>query len=340
MKIAIHHKNKTFSDRWIDYCKNNKIEYKIVDAYQSDIIQQVSDCDAFMWHFDHIHAKDTLFAKQLLFALEFSGKIVFPPTNMAWHFDDKVAQKYLLEAINAPLVPSYVFYSKKEALNWIQTIEFPIVFKLRGGAGSENVKLLKSKNQAEKYIKKSFGRGFSQYNGYEVFKDRIRKYRLGIESLVNVIKGFIRIFYTTEFNRIKGNEKGYIYLQKFIPNNDSDTRVIVIGNRAFAVKRMVRGNDFRASGSGVKKYVKEEIDIRTIKIAFKIAKKLNLECVGFDFIFDKNNIPLLVELGYAFAIKFYDPCPGYWDDKLEWHEGYFIPQAWMVEDIISKLKYN
>ncbi len=337
MKIAIHHSNTSFSNRWIDFCKEKVIDYKIVDAYQSDIIQQLKGCDIFMWHFDHINAKDTLFAKQLLQAIEISGKLVFPSTNMSWHFDDKVAQKYMLEAINAPLVKSYVFYTKEAAQKWIEKTDFPIVFKLRGGAGSENVKLLKSKSTAQKYIKKAFGRGFSQYNAYTVFKDRVRKYKLGIEKISNVIKGFARIFYPTEFSKVKGNERGYIYFQQFIPNNTTDTRVIVVGNRAFAIKRKVRENDFRASGGGFIIYDKEEIDIKTIKVSFEISKKLNFDCVAFDFVFDENNNPLIVEISYGFAVEAYNPCPGYWDDNLHWYEGSFIPQQWMVTDIINKL---
>lgn len=338
MKIAIHHRKYSFSDRWIAYCEKEAIEFKIVDAYQSDIIQQVADCDAFMWHFNHINAKDTLFAKQLLFAMETSGKLVFPSTNMAWHFDDKVAQKYMLEAIEAQLINSHVFYRKEDAQQWVKQTDFPIVFKLRGGAGSENVKLISTKKNAQKYIKKAFGKGFSQYNALVVFKDRWRKYRLGVGSFSNVLKGFARIFLTTEFAKVKGNERGYIYFQQFVPKNTSDTRVIIVGKRAFAVKRMVRENDFRASGSGVKKYEKEEIDERTIKIASEITKKLEYECVGFDFVFDEHNNPLIVEMGYGFAIQFYDPCPGYWDDNLNWHEGKFNPQEWMVDDLVNKIK--
>src|SRR6185503_17089802 len=43
---------------------------------------------------------------------------------------------------------------------------------------------------------------------------------------------------------------GYILLQEFLSNNKFDTRVTVIGNRAFAYRRFNRPNDFRASGSG------------------------------------------------------------------------------------------
>ena len=118
MKIAIHHRPGSFSDRWIEYCKREGIEYKIVDCFQSDIIEQLKVCDALMWHHHHGDYKDVLFAKGLLFSLEQAGIKVFPDFNTGWHFDDKVGQKYLLEAINAPLVPSYVFYDKQSARDW------------------------------------------------------------------------------------------------------------------------------------------------------------------------------------------------------------------------------
>ena len=60
----------------------------------------------------------------------------------------------------------------------------------------------------------------------------------------------------------------------FIPQNDFDIRVIVTGNKAIAIKRMNRKNDFRASGSGYILYDKNEIDIRCVKIAFEVNKKL------------------------------------------------------------------
>ncbi len=56
-----------------------------------------------MWHFHQGSPRDILFAKQLIFALQTSGKRVFPDFNTVWHFDDKVGQKYLLEAIEAPI---------------------------------------------------------------------------------------------------------------------------------------------------------------------------------------------------------------------------------------------
>ena len=106
MRIAIHNRPGSFSERWIEYCQEKGIDYKVVNAYDSDIICQISDCDAFMFHHHHGNYKDVLFARQLLYSLEEAGKRVFPDWRTCWHFDDKVGQKYLLEAVGAPLIPS------------------------------------------------------------------------------------------------------------------------------------------------------------------------------------------------------------------------------------------
>lgn len=338
IKIAIHHRATSFSKRWIAYCEKKGIPYKIVNCYDDDIISQLQDCDALMWHHHQAIFKDVLIARRILFAIEQAGIKVFPNFNSGWHFDDKVGQKYLLEAIHAPLVKSYVFYDKRQALAWVEKTSFPKVFKLSGGAGSANVKLIKSESQARRIINRAFGKGFEQYDRIGGLKDRIKKYKVGIGTFFNVLKGVVRLINPPKYSKLLPREKGYVYFQEFIPNNNFDVRVIVIGNRAFAVKRYVRENDFRASGSGVKSYDKQEIDERCIKIAFDINKKLHSQSIGYDFVFDQDNNPLIVEIGYGFAIEFYDPCPGYWDLNMKWHQGNFIPQEWMVENLINDIQ--
>ena len=46
MKIAIHKSEWGFSKSWIAYCERKGINYKIVNCYDSDIIQSLKDCDA------------------------------------------------------------------------------------------------------------------------------------------------------------------------------------------------------------------------------------------------------------------------------------------------------
>lgn len=162
--IAIHNSTSGFHPRWIKYCRENKIPFKLVNCYSNDIIDQLENCNGLLWHFHQNNPKDILCAKQLLFSLQQAGKKAFPDFNTMWHFDDKLGQKYLLEAIGAPLVPTYIFYNKADALKWIEETNFPKVFKLRGGAGSANVQLVQTKYQAVKLIKKAFGKGFKNYD--------------------------------------------------------------------------------------------------------------------------------------------------------------------------------
>lgn len=335
MKIAIHHKLGSFSERWIDYCKENNIPFKIVNAYDYDIIKQVKDCDVFMWHHHHNDFKDSITAKRILFALEHAGVSVFPDFKTGWHFDDKVAQMYLLQAISAPLVPSFVFYNKSEALQWANTTSYPKVFKLKGGAGASNVKLVKNQSQAIKYINKAFGKGFSQFDSWQYVKDRFGKYKSGSISFVSFIKSLGRLVFKTEYSKLQSKEKGYIYFQEFIANNDSDIRVIIVDGKAFAIKRMIRDNDFRASGSGKIIYDKHQINESCIRAAFEINNKIKSQSIAFDFVFDESNNPLVVEISYGFASSAYDACPGYWDSQLNWHEGKFNPQGWMIESLLK-----
>ena len=331
MKIAIHHRPGSFSDRWIEYCKENNIPYKIVNAYDTDIVQQVDDCTAFMWHHTQCDYRDKLFAKQLIYSLEAMGLKVFPDFHTTWHFDDKVGQKYLLEAIGAPLVPSYVFYDKKEAVEWVNQTTFPKVFKLRGGAGSANVQLVPAKKDAIRLVNRAFGKGFPQFNRRGNLKERIRKYKEGKDTLWGVCKGIGRLFIPTELAKMVGPEKGYVYFQDFIPNNTFDIRIIIVANKAFAIKRLTRKNDFRASGSGMIIYNKEEIDEQCVKIAFIVNEKIKSQSIAFDFVFDADNNPMIVEISYGFIKEVYDPCEGFWNKDLNWHEGPFDPYGWMVE---------
>lgn len=335
MKIAIYKTEGSFSEKWVSYCEKNKVEYKIVNPYASDIVVQLQDCDAFMWHHHHGNYKDVLFAKSLLYSLQQKGMRVFPDFNTTWHFDDKVAQKYLLEAVNAPLVPSYVFYSKKDALKWIDRISFPKVFKLKGGAGSSNVKLVKSKKQAKKLIRKAFGKGFAQYNGLSRLRDSYQMYKNGRTSFLSVCKSFARLFISTEFSKMRPREKGYVYFQDFIPKNTFDIRVCVVDNKAFALKRLCRENDFRASGGGRIIYDRNQIDERCVAIAFEVNDKLKTQSIAFDFVFDESNNPLIVEISYGFAANAYNTCEGYWTKDMQFHTGTdFDFCGWMVESLI------
>ncbi len=337
MKLAIHNSTFGFHPRWIAYCVKKGIPFKLVNCYANDLIEQLKDCNALMWHFNQGNHSDNIIAKQILFALEHTGFKVFPNFYTAWHFDDKVAQKYLFEAMGAPLVSSFVFFDKREALGWANKTTFPKVFKLRGGAGSQNVRLVRTKQECKILISKAFGKGFPKYDAWGSLKERIYKFRRGKMHFIEVFKGIIRLFFAPPYARLGANEVGYVYFQEFIPDNDSDIRIIVIGNKAFGLKRFVRDGDFRASGSGSFAYNRELFDINLVKTSIDINKRLKLQVGVFDFVFDDCNNPLIVEISYGYAHEAYDNCPGYWDENLVWHEGKTIKEEWMVDLVLKQI---
>jgi glutathione synthase/RimK-type ligase-like ATP-grasp enzyme len=334
--IAIHYTKGSFSEKWIEYCEKNNLFYKLVDCFSSDLVNELKTSKYLLWHWNHNDYKAQLCARQIIYSVERMGVKVFPNSNTCWHFDDKIGQKYLLEAINVPLIKSYVFYDKISAQNWITTVSFPKVFKLRSGAGSTNVKLVKSSLQAQKITNKMFSTGerFNRftplYESYWVLK-RDKK----LKSLFGVIKGIYRTLIPNEKLRKLSTEKNYIYAQDFIPENKYDIRVIVIGDKAFGIKRYVRSGDFRASGSGILDYDPKQIPIECLKIAFDVSEKLESQCLGFDFVFS-NEEALIVEVSFAFNRKGYLDCQGYWNKNLDWIENSFNPEFFMIENLLKE----
>lgn len=339
--LAIHNRKGSFSEKWIEYCNRNKVEYKLVDCYRSDIIKQMSGCVGLMWHWSHSDFKAELFARQLTISLEHIGIQVFPNSKTAWHFDDKLGQKYLLEAISAPLIPSYLFFEKTDALAWVANASFPKIFKLRCGAGSENVKLVKNQVEAVRLIKRAFSSGFSSRRRSHMLKERLWhfKHEKNLENFFNISRGIARLFIPHQDAKRYREEVNYIYFQDFVPDNDCDIRVVVIGNKAFAIKRMVRSGDFRASGSGKISYDVEDIPTDCIAIALDISGKLQTQSLAFDFVL-LNGVPLIVEISYGFTSAAYLKCPGYWDESMNFVNSPVMPENFMIENFLDNIKLS
>lgn len=337
-QVAIHRREGSFSDRWIAYCEQQGIPYKVVNCLDSDIINQVSSLHALLWHWVQDIPREQLMAHDVIMAVEAMGVKVFPSTATCWHFDNKIAQKYLLEAIGAPLVPTYVFYDLKQALRWIDRASFPKVHKLRKGAGSSNVRLVHSAAEARVLAERAFSSGFSPVPHYG--QDALKRYRAAKSrgDLLNVVRRIPQVLATIQNNRrMMGNEKGYVYFQDFMPGNDFDTRVTIIGDRAFAFTRNVRPGDFRASGSGDVVYDNGRINRKCVEIAFDVTRKLRSQSMAFDFVLAEDKQPVILEVSYCYKPDAVHCCSGYWDSKLHWQEGAMWPQDAILIDLLNDI---
>jgi len=337
-RLKIHRTKGSYSDRWIESCEDQKIPYCVVNCLDTDIMRQLAPGDGLLWHWHHHDPREHRVARQIILAAESMGVVVFPSAATCWHFDDKLAQKYLLEAVGAPLVPTYVCYDEAGARAWIETASFPKVFKLSKGAGSANVRLVRNSREALVLVRQAFGAGFPPMAGYtrDVRKryDAARKRGDLMGAVLRLPRTLAAIRRT---NRGLGNEGGYVYFQDFIAGNTYDTRVTVIGNRAFAFTRNVRPGDFRASGSGRIVYDLERIRPECVQIAFKVARSVGSQSMAFDFVLVDQTTPQVVEVSYSYDPTAVYRCAGHWNERLEWQAGSMWPQDAILLDELDEM---
>lgn len=337
--IGIVDRPGSFSDRWISYCEATSLDFVRVDPYSNNVIQQLSQLSALVWHIPHFSPRDELIARHILYSCQMMGVATFPSLDTFWSFDDKVAQKYILEASGCQLVPTYVFVDQEAALAWAESATFPKVFKLKCGAGSRNVSLVKTKSDALAKIRKAFSTGFSASAGnVSDAAGKIRSGKIGATEVFAKLKRLPRTLANLrQINRLQPRQIGYVYFQEFIPNNTHDTRVTVIGDRAIAFRRAVRKNDFRASGSGSIDYDQSEIDHDCISQSFQLAQALKSQSLCIDFVTGKNGKPLVVEISYVYMPKCIHQAGGYWTTDMQYHETPVWPQEAILDDLISSL---
>lgn len=339
IRIGIHARENSFSERWISYCKKNNILFKIIDCGSFNVIEEIKNENIthVLWHLNHASNKEQTMAPYLLNCLEEMGIGVFPDYATRQHFNDKIAQYTKMVAINAPMIPTYIYFDESEAKNALKSFDFPIVSKLKGGAGSTSVKLISSKKEAQQLIEKMFSIGIGA--SPKVFENIDQKLRLSkkiknpLRLIAKVKKHLKNVATEKKSNAI---ERNYVLFQKFLPKNDYDTRIIVVGERAFGIRRWNKKNDFRASGSGLIDADPTKIDLKIIQQAFKVNEQLKMQSVAFDFIYDEKKEPKIIEFCFGFTTKAYDICPGYWKKNGEFIEETFNPQEWMIQQLIEK----
>lgn len=305
---------------WVEYCTQNNYYYELIDPQQSDIIEKLKRFDIMLWHFSGFSQFDMLFARSIIYSAKHMGVKVFPDFGEAWHFDDKIAESFLLDAINAPIPKFKTFFSFKAIKNWVaNNNEYPLVAKLRNGSGSHNVKLLTNSNDVLNYADKMFNSGYSSTPSL-LFKTKSNI--VSAKTLQVFWKRFKRI---PEFLRVRRQakaipkEKGYVYFQEFIPNNGYDLKVVVVGNKLSFIARATRSGDFRASGGGSIFFDRSLVTKDIIDSAFSTSEKLGFTCMGYDYVVDKDTgVGKIVEISYGFSHIALLDAGGYFDRQGNW----------------------
>ncbi len=139
------------------------------------------------------------------------------------------------------------------------------VFKSLGGAGSIGVSLAKNKREYLQQIKMNLLLNTSFLNVKEMTKNVVRR----------ILKR------TAQANYLR--KQARFVTQKFVNELTFDYKVLVMGEHVYFLKRYVRKDDFRASGSGAFEF-EDNINPKLIEFAFACKDKLNVPYCSLDLI--------------------------------------------------------
>lgn len=321
--------------RYLKILEFNNIDYILLSIHDADFWNKVKKIDLFIFKWHHTTNHHQL-AKTIMPIIENDINIpCYPDYSTAWHYDDKIRQYYLCRLKEIPYTESWIFWNKTEAYKWIEKAALPVIFKLKEGAASQNVVKITNIPQGKRLIRKMFGRGITSGKIIDWGNVRIKKFQF-IKEIKRVAKFFLHWIKGEDHNPFWNKQKNYVLFQKFLSGNDFDTRITVVGDIAYGFRRFNRVNDFRSSGSGIIDYDEKNIDLMFVKTAFEISKKLNSQVMAYDFLYNEDRNPECCEISYAFNDKAIFKCNGYWDDRLNWHEGHYWPQFHQLQFLLKR----
>lgn len=337
--VAIHPGEATAdkvppSTRYSEFLRSFGLDVRWVDVRSANILDQLAGCHAFMWNWLHFDGSERI-ARRLLPVIERELRIpVFPDQRTCWHFNDKIAQAYLFKSLQIPMPQTWIWFDRKKAEEWASQAHYPLVLKLASGGRSENVRLVSGPREALRWIDCLFS-----------------YYLIDLEDGDPSLYGKLRRIAATVIKnqgqlRSTGREAntGYVLFQEFLPNNRYDTRVTVIGNRAFGFRRFNRPHDFRASGSGNVDTDPANIDEGFVRLAFSTTKKLRSQSCAVDGLYRGRDL-VIGEVQYSFVSSVVYSCPGHWEldgepetGTLNWMAGQMWPEEAQVIDFIAEIK--
>ena len=291
----------------------NEIDYETVRFGQADFWEKALSATHFIARFKG-YEPDLSIGHSILPPLEAAGVKCLPDYNSFRFCGDKlrIAAFYAANDIDAPRTDAV--FSKRDVRRWLdENGKFPVVGKLRHGASSNNVVMIRDAAQLTRIAERLFSGRMVDGRMDPTWSRTLKDTLLRRPSVANT----------------------GLLLQEFVPGNDGDHRVTIIGSRGFYFKRSNRQDDFRASGSGIFDYDPDKADLNLIRRSFAISRKFGFSMMAYDYLTQPR--PMLVEMNYAAVGAAIAGAPGYFtpDGKFEPHDNR-PPQWYQLADFLER----
>lgn len=223
---------------WYSYvlaCQELHIDYEIIDILASNWLQnlQKANVDGFLSRPPcRFQEWKTIYDERLFFIYKYLNKPLYPNFNSLYIYENKRNMASFLEFYNIPHAKTWVFIDKKEAIQHLKQMDFPVVLKSNIGAGGTEVSIIHSYWNARYKIQKIFG----------------SKEGMFCQGLSSVLWKFGIPFFLTGTA-----QKHYLLVQEF-HKIKWEWRILKIGNSYFGHQKLLKGN--KASGSGLVGWIK------------------------------------------------------------------------------------
>lgn len=189
---------------YIAACLELKISFEVLDILSNDWVQifRESKCDAFLvWPSSETTISKSFFDFRLRILEYDLKKRIYPSWQECWLTEHKPRLRDWLLAHDIAHPRTWVAYRESEALELVETLNYPIVGKSATGASGSGVRILKNAVELRRYIKCMFGQGMA-------------------------LRG----------SDPRDRHRGYVFLQEYLPNAH-EWRMVRIGDSYFGYRK-------------------------------------------------------------------------------------------------------
>ena len=200
--------------------------------------------------------------------------VLVPRFDLLLCHEDKLACELQLRAHGIQTQKSLLFATVKDFERHKAQLRYPVVIKKSDGAGSRYVAKADNGAQLEKLVHR-YTRGHDSMEFYPKYWYKRLKGK-DVEGYLDSERHF-----------------GSFILQEFIPGLAEDWKVLVFGDKFYALNRKVRKNDFRASGSG--KFSFQQPPAALLDLAKKVYDAMDVPFLSMDLCMAPDGKARLIE---------------------------------------------
>lgn len=246
-------------------CNSLGVDYKVVDVFSANWIDNVKaadDCDGFFCPSNCISQElKTIQDERYYFVSQVMHRPIYPDFTGLYIHESKRNMAAWLEINDYPHAKTRVFTDRKEALDYLDNCQYPIVTKANVGAGASKVVVVKSMAKAKRMAKKCLNDG------------KLRFLKTGLTYRRKSLAWYMPTLWDLRYR-----QKDYFIVQDFVKDVQHEWRILKVGDSYFGHQKLLK--DGFASGSGMVGWVDPPREL--LEMVHEICEKGGFPCMDID----------------------------------------------------------